>query len=107
MQNPHNTPANRMLDGYCSSIELTVTVSPSRAPFTLAFKSFSLLVDFRAAKALAQLTAHLLVWLDKSLPLHMTSTNVPVQVSANAPIESSEAVAQSSRVRFIRNLLSL
>src|SRR5690242_4406859 len=88
-------------------------VSPSSLPFTFTFRSFSLSLAFSAASALAlppssslrnlpsesttakpdlaQPRAQLRVWPARSLPLHMTSTRVPFQVSAKASAEKSEA----------------
>src|SRR5216684_2244807 len=85
--------------------------SSFRVPDTLAFRSFSLLLALRVARALAfprssnlmnlpsestipkpllaQLRAHSLVWLARSLFLHITSTTVPVQVSARAITDDS------------------
>ena len=49
---------------YCNSMDSTFTVSPSRVPLTLAFKSFSLLVAFSVVSALA-------------LPASSNFTNLP------------------------------
>src|SRR5579883_2828298 len=99
-------------------------VSPSSLPSTFTLRSFSFSLAFRAASALAfppsssfrkrpsdrttanpdfaHPKAHLRVWPARSLPLHITSTSVPFQVSAQASAENNQA---TNRVRFIEDLL--